>query len=159
MPHVDPEESRRAVTSAAGTEHTHGDLLDGFAAAQDEGVRLLVTAGDGLEPALARCLGAWRSDGSVVLVHPEVLVLEKLFADNASPAAGRYPVPAGTCRVVLGGRARQVGVLDGGIPESRIPDSRAVVGGGVCVRVPFEDLVVMRDSGSSSSSLLKTRNR
>ena len=43
MPHVDPEASRRAVQAAAGTEHTHGDLLDGFAAAHDEGVRLLVT--------------------------------------------------------------------------------------------------------------------
>ncbi|HSL35372.1 MAG TPA: TIGR03089 family protein, partial [Arthrobacter sp.] len=56
MPHVDPEPSRRAVAAAAGAEHTHGDLLGGFAAAHDEGVRLLVTAGDGLEPALAQCL-------------------------------------------------------------------------------------------------------
>ena len=47
--------------TAAGTAHTHGDLLDGFAAAHDDGVRLLVPAGDGLEPALAQCLGAWKT--------------------------------------------------------------------------------------------------
>ena len=82
MPHIDPEGSRRAVSAAAGTEHTHGGLLDGFASAQDEGVRLLVTAGGGLEPALAQCLGAWQSNGSVVLVHPDVPVTEKLLADE-----------------------------------------------------------------------------
>ena len=82
MPHVDPEGSRRAVLAAAGTEHTHGGLLDGFAAAHDDGVRLLVPAGDGLESALAQSLGAWRSDGSVVLVHPDVVVTEKLLADE-----------------------------------------------------------------------------
>lgn len=82
MPHVDPEPSRRAVLTAAGTEHLHGGLLDGFAAAHDGGVRLLVPAGDGLEAVLARSLGAWRGDGSVVLVHPDVEVTEKLLADE-----------------------------------------------------------------------------
>ena len=82
MAHVDPEASRRAVLAAAGTDHTHGELLDGFAAAHDDGVRLLVPAGDGLESALAQSLGAWRSDGSVVLVHPDVVVTEKLLADE-----------------------------------------------------------------------------
>ncbi|MET1022599.1 MAG: TIGR03089 family protein [Arthrobacter sp.] len=82
MPHVDPEASRRAVRAATGTEHTHGQLLDGFAATQGDGVRLLVPAGDGLESALAQSLGAWRSDGSVVLVHPDVVVTEKLLADE-----------------------------------------------------------------------------
>jgi uncharacterized protein (TIGR03089 family) len=82
MAHVDPEAKRRAVLAANGTAHTHGGLLDGFAAAQDDGVRLLVPAGDGLESALARSLGAWRGDGSVVLVHPDVVVTEKLLADE-----------------------------------------------------------------------------
>lgn len=82
MPHVDPEASRRAVLAAAGTEHTHGGLLDGFAAAHGGGVRLLVPAGDGLETALAHALGAWKGDGSVVLVHPDVAVTEKLLADE-----------------------------------------------------------------------------
>ena len=82
MAHVDPEASRRAVLDAAGAEHTHGGLLDGFAAAHDDGVRLLVPAGEGLESALAQSLGAWRSDGSVVLVHPDVVVTEKLLADE-----------------------------------------------------------------------------
>ena len=82
MPHVDPEASRRAVLAASGTEHTHGELLDGFAATHDDGVRLLVPAGDGLESALAQSLGAWSSDGSVVLVHPDVVVTEKLLSDE-----------------------------------------------------------------------------
>jgi uncharacterized protein (TIGR03089 family) len=82
MAHVDPEGSRRAVLDATGAEHTHGGLLDGFAAVRDDGVRLLVPAGEGLESALAQSLGAWRSDGSVVLVHPDVVVTEKLLADE-----------------------------------------------------------------------------
>jgi len=82
MAHVDPEASRRAVLATTGTDHTHGNLLDGFAAAHDDGVRLLVPAGDGLESALAQSLGAWRRDGSVVLVHPDVVVTEKLLADE-----------------------------------------------------------------------------
>ncbi|BCW66217.1 hypothetical protein NicSoilB4_09800 [Arthrobacter sp. NicSoilB4] len=82
MAHVDPEGTRRAVLAAAGMAHTHADLLDGFAAAHDDGVRLLVAAGDGLESALAQSLGAWRGDGSVVLVHPDVVVTEKLLADE-----------------------------------------------------------------------------
>ncbi|MET1020703.1 MAG: TIGR03089 family protein, partial [Arthrobacter sp.] len=82
MAHVDPEATRRAVLASTGTAHTHGDLLEGFAAARDDGVRLLVPAGDGLESALARSLGAWRRDGSVVLVHPEVAVTEKLLAEE-----------------------------------------------------------------------------
>lgn len=82
MAHVDPEASRRAVQATTGTDHTHGGLLDGFAAAHDDGVRLLVPAGDGLESALAQSLGAWRGGGSVVLVHPDVAVTEKLLADE-----------------------------------------------------------------------------
>ena len=56
------------------------DLMDGFAAPHDEGVRLLVPAADGLEAALAHSLGAWNSGGSVVLVHPEVELTDKLLA-------------------------------------------------------------------------------
>jgi uncharacterized protein (TIGR03089 family) len=82
MAHVDPEATRRAVLATTGTAHTHGGLLDGFAAAHDDGVRLLVPAGDGLESVLAQSLGAWRGDGSVVLVHPDVVVTEKLLADE-----------------------------------------------------------------------------
>lgn len=82
MPHVDPEPSRPAVLEAAGTAHTHGSLLDGFATACGTGVRLLVPAGEGLEAALARALGAWAGDGSVVLVHPAVALTEKLLADE-----------------------------------------------------------------------------
>ena len=55
-------------------------LLTGFAARHDEGVRLLVTAADGLEAALANCLGAWHNGGSVVLAHPEVQLTEQLLA-------------------------------------------------------------------------------
>ncbi|KQN85067.1 TIGR03089 family protein [Arthrobacter sp. Leaf69] len=82
MAHVDPEGSRRAVLDATGAEYTHAGLLDGFAATHDDGIRLLVPAVEGLESALAQSLGAWRSDGSVVLVHPDVVVTEKLLADE-----------------------------------------------------------------------------
>lgn len=82
MAHEDPDASRRAIVSSAGTAHLHSDLLEGFAAAHDAGVRLLVRAGDGLEAALVQSLGAWRNDGSVVLVHPDVAVTAKLLADE-----------------------------------------------------------------------------
>jgi uncharacterized protein (TIGR03089 family) len=78
MPHVDPEADRLAVRTSAGAVHAHGALLDGFAAAQDPGLRLLVPAANGLETVLAQSLGTWRADGSVVLVHPEVEVTGKL---------------------------------------------------------------------------------
>ena len=81
MAHVDPE-ARGGPCGSDGTDHTHGELLDGFAAAHDDGVRLLVPAGDGLESALAQSLGAWNGDGSVVLVHPDVVVTDKLLADE-----------------------------------------------------------------------------
>ena len=82
MPHVDPEASRRAVLTSRGTAHTHGELLDAFAAPHEKGLRLLVPAGDGLESALAQSLGAWKGDGSVVLVHPDVEVTPKLLGDE-----------------------------------------------------------------------------
>ena len=85
MPHVDPEPGRPAVRDATGSVHTHGGLLAGFAAADGtpkEGPRLLVRAADGLEPVLAQALGAWAADGSVVLVHPDVAVTERLLGDE-----------------------------------------------------------------------------
>ena len=78
MPHVDPQAGRLAVRTADGEAHAHGALLDGFAAAQDTGLRLLIPAADGLEAVLAQSLGIWQADGSVVLVHPEVEVTGKL---------------------------------------------------------------------------------
>ncbi|MFF1384832.1 TIGR03089 family protein [Arthrobacter sp. NPDC058288] len=82
MAHEDPEGSNRAIVSSAGTLHPHSDLLEGFAAAHDAGVRLLVRAGDGLEAALVQSLGAWHRGGSVVLVHPDVIVTDKLLSDE-----------------------------------------------------------------------------
>jgi uncharacterized protein (TIGR03089 family) len=82
MPHRDPESSRRAVLSSTGTAHTHGELLERFAAARGDDLRLLVPAGDGLEAALAQSLGAWKGNGSVVLVHPDVEVTQKLLGDE-----------------------------------------------------------------------------
>jgi uncharacterized protein (TIGR03089 family) len=82
MAHEDPEGSGRAIVSAAGTPHPHSGLLTGFAATHDAGVRLLVQAGDGLEAALVQSLGAWGNDGSVVLVHPDVKVTDKLRNDE-----------------------------------------------------------------------------
>jgi uncharacterized protein (TIGR03089 family) len=82
MAHTDPDASGPAVVTSAGTALPHSDLLTGFAAAHDAGVRLLIQAGDGLEAALRESLGAWNSDGSVVLVHPDVDVTEKLLNDE-----------------------------------------------------------------------------
>lgn len=82
MAHQDPEGSGRAIISSAGTAHPHSGLLTGFAATHDTGVRLLIPAGDGLEAALVQSLGAWGNDGSVVLVHPDVKVTDKLRNDE-----------------------------------------------------------------------------
>ena len=82
MAHEDPEASGRAIVSSAGTAHAHSDLIEGFAAAHDAGVRLLVPAGDGLEAALVQSVGAWYHGGSVVLVHPDVKVTDKLLSDE-----------------------------------------------------------------------------
>lgn len=80
LPHVEPEASRPALLTASGAAHTHAGLLESFAATHDAGLRLLVSAGNGLEAALARSLGAWKNDGSVVLVHPDVEVTDKLLS-------------------------------------------------------------------------------
>jgi uncharacterized protein (TIGR03089 family) len=80
LPHVDPEPSRPALLTTAGAAHTHAGLLEGFAAQPGGAHRLLVPAADGLEMALSRSLGAWKSDGSVVLVHPDVEVTDKLLS-------------------------------------------------------------------------------
>jgi uncharacterized protein (TIGR03089 family) len=93
MAHVDPEAARRAVLTAAGAVHTHAELLDGFAAVHDGGPRLLVPGGRGLEGALAQALGAWKSGGSVVLVHPDVEVTEKLLADERVHGHAAPPPP------------------------------------------------------------------
>ncbi len=82
MAHVDPEASRRAILASDGTAHTHGGLLAGFAVPVGSGSRILVRADDGLEAVLAQSLGAWHGDGSVVLVHPDVAVTEKLLSDE-----------------------------------------------------------------------------
>lgn len=78
LPHAEPEANRPALV-AAGAVYTHAALLDGFAAPQDEALRLLVAAGDGLEAALARSLGVWKNAGSVVLVHPDIEVTDRLL--------------------------------------------------------------------------------
>ena len=85
MPHVDAEAGRTAVRTATGAAHTHARLLDGFAAALpalEEAPRLLVRADAGLETVLAQALAAWQRDGSVVLVHPDVPVTERLLGDE-----------------------------------------------------------------------------
>ncbi|MFJ4226734.1 TIGR03089 family protein [Paenarthrobacter nicotinovorans] len=79
MAHDDPEGGSPAVRGSDG--HLHSGLLEGFAAAQQPSVRLLVRTGDGLESCLAAALGAWKEDGSVVLVHDDVEVTDHLL-DN-----------------------------------------------------------------------------
>lgn len=80
LAHADPDPLARAIAGADGSEYLQQDLLDGFAARHDEGVRLHIPAGHGLEPALANALGAWKQDGSVVLTHPDVELTEKLLS-------------------------------------------------------------------------------
>lgn len=70
------------VTSSDGTTYRHADLLDGFAIGHQNGARLLVKAGEGLEQVLVQSLGAWQQDGSVVLVHPDVEITDKLLANE-----------------------------------------------------------------------------
>ncbi|TLM74260.1 TIGR03089 family protein [Pseudarthrobacter sp. NamB4] len=80
MPHADPDPSACAIVGSDGRRHLHRDLLEGFAVAHEEGVRLHIPAGDGLEAALSNALGAWRRDGSVVLTHQDVELTDKLLA-------------------------------------------------------------------------------
>jgi uncharacterized protein (TIGR03089 family) len=80
MAHAEPAATGNAVTGHDGHQHLHEELLDGFAASHEEGVRLLVPAAEGLEAALSNSLGAWHSGGSVVLAHPDVQLTDKLLA-------------------------------------------------------------------------------
>ena len=80
MAHNEPAATLPAVRGTSGLPHE--DLIEGFAAAQQPGVRLLVRAADGLESCLAASLGAWKEDGSVVLVHPDLEVTEHLLENE-----------------------------------------------------------------------------
>jgi uncharacterized protein (TIGR03089 family) len=80
MAHNEPEAGLPAVRGTTGLPHD--ELIDGFAATQEAGVRLLVRASDGLEQCLAASLGAWKEDGSVVLVHPDLEVTEHLLENE-----------------------------------------------------------------------------
>jgi len=80
MAHNEPEAGLPAVRGSAGTPHEN--LIDGFAAAQESGVRLLVRADQGLESCLSASLGAWQEDGSVVLVHTDVAVTDHLLGNE-----------------------------------------------------------------------------
>ena len=95
MAYVDPDPDRTALRDAAGVDHPHGRLVEDFGAlrgvaddgdsgadANDTAPRLLVQAGDGLEAALSRARWAWSRDGSVVLVHPDVALTERLLGDE-----------------------------------------------------------------------------
>jgi uncharacterized protein (TIGR03089 family) len=79
MPHAEPDPSGCAVVAGDGRAHAHQNLLSTFAARHDEGVRLHIPAGNGLESALSNALGAWQHGGSVVMTHPEVALTEKLL--------------------------------------------------------------------------------
>ncbi|MHA7289277.1 TIGR03089 family protein [Arthrobacter sp. MDT3-24] len=80
MAHTDPSAAGCAIRAGGGQRHIHESLITGFAAPHEEGVRLLVPASEGLEPALANSLGAWHNGGSVVLAHADVQLTDKLLA-------------------------------------------------------------------------------
>ncbi|NUP58625.1 MAG: TIGR03089 family protein [Pseudarthrobacter sp.] len=82
MPHGDPDPAACAVVTGDGRSIVHADLLSSFARPHEEGVRLHVAAGRGLEPALSDALGVWSRGGSVVLTHPDVPLTDKLLADE-----------------------------------------------------------------------------
>ncbi|MDQ0801970.1 TIGR03089 family protein [Arthrobacter sp. SLBN-112] len=82
MPHADPDPSARALLTGVGRPVQHKDLLTDFGAAHDEGVRLHIPAGKGLEWVLSNALGAWQHGGSVVLTHADVELTGKLLADE-----------------------------------------------------------------------------
>jgi uncharacterized protein (TIGR03089 family) len=79
MAHNDPDPGAPAVRGSDGAAVRHEALLAEFAAGHEQSARLLVRAADGLEAALANALGAWKNDGSVVLVHGDVELTEKLL--------------------------------------------------------------------------------
>ncbi|WP_369046912.1 TIGR03089 family protein [Sinomonas sp. P10A9] len=68
----DPPVQEDEALRTGGTALTQADLLGRFAAAEADGARILVSAGQGLIGAVARMLGAWAAGGSVVLVHESV---------------------------------------------------------------------------------------
>jgi hypothetical protein len=80
MAHNDPDPISPAVRNSEGAAVRHEALLAEFAAGHEPSARLLVRAADGLEAALANALGAWKNDGSVVLVHDDVELTDKLLA-------------------------------------------------------------------------------
>jgi uncharacterized protein (TIGR03089 family) len=80
LAHSDPSQTGCAVQGHDGVRHLHQDLITGFATPHDDGIRLLVPAATGLETALANSLGAWNGGGSVVLVHPDVELTDKLMS-------------------------------------------------------------------------------
>jgi uncharacterized protein (TIGR03089 family) len=80
MVHNEPAPDLAAVRGNGG--FAHADLIEGFAVAQEPGVRLLVRASEGLEAGLAAALGAWNRDGSVVLVHGDVEISEHLLENE-----------------------------------------------------------------------------
>ncbi|MFN3923702.1 MAG: TIGR03089 family protein [Pseudarthrobacter sp.] len=79
MAHAEPDPAGFALVAGDGRTHSHQDLLSSFAARHDEGVRLHVPAGNGLEGALSNALGAWQHGGSVVMTHPKVELTDKLL--------------------------------------------------------------------------------
>ncbi|WP_457972141.1 TIGR03089 family protein [Arthrobacter sp. D1-17] len=80
MAHEDPDPQHPALHTTDGDPLRHADLLETFAARHEPGARLVVRADEGLESALANALGAWKNDGSVVLVHGDVELTDNLLA-------------------------------------------------------------------------------
>ncbi|MCA4133569.1 TIGR03089 family protein [Arthrobacter sp. M4] len=81
MAHEEPDGGLAAI-SGGSAPHSHSELLDSFADTLEGGVRLLVRASEGLEAALSHALGAWKEDGSVVLVHADVEVSQHLLENE-----------------------------------------------------------------------------
>jgi uncharacterized protein (TIGR03089 family) len=76
IPFAEPAGTGAAV-EGTGSMVTFAELLAGYASPVEGAERVLLRAG-ALEPVIREALGIWAAGGSVVLVHPEVEVTDRL---------------------------------------------------------------------------------
>ncbi|MFJ3957641.1 TIGR03089 family protein [Arthrobacter sp. NPDC090010] len=77
----DEPDAGTVLLNIAGEEHDD-DGLRTFAADLPDGARTLVNAESGLVAVLSACLGAWFNGGSVVLVHAEEAITDRLLSSE-----------------------------------------------------------------------------
>ena len=154
MPHAIRNRHGRAVRRSAGQPHAHGALLDGFAAGHDAGA---AAAGSGRRTAWKRpwpSPGAWKHDGSVVLVHPDVELTGQAARRRARQRQLKQRCGRPGLRAAQAWRAGQLRILDG--LRLRLAPAAGLVAAWWCRSMISWSC---ENSGSSSSSWLNTRKR